>query len=302
MPRYDLTDLQVFATLARTGSLTAAARTLPYTASALSLRLRKLEEALGTALFTREARGLALTPAGDMLLAQAQNVLRAAAQLETAMSGFNRAERTTLRIASNSTGLQSVIAPAAGPFLAGRSVRLVFLERRTRACLDALRDGSADLAFGLETRFREEADLEVLHVVADRHVVVLPKTHPLASRPSVKFSETLAYPYVSAPRSTPIGAAMAERAEALGIDYAPVAEMPSFALTLELVLQGAGLAIMPKAALRSRADALERLSVVDLVDEWADRPLAFAHLKNRPLTAAAHAFVRACATEWADFG
>ena len=156
------------------------------------------------------------------------------------------------------------------------------------------------LPFGLETRFREEPDVEVLHVVADRHVVVLPRTHPLAEKALLRFSETLAYPYVSAPRSAPIGAAMAERAQALGIDYAPVAEMPSFALMLELVLQGAGLAIMPKAALRSRADALERLSVVDLVDEWADRPLAFAHLKNRPLTAAAHAFVRACATEWAD--
>ena len=302
MLRYDLTDLKIFAALARTGSLTAASRVLPYTVSALSLRLRRLEEAVGAALFTREARGLALTPAGDMLLAQAQNVLRASAQLETAMSGFSRGERATLRIASNSTGLQSVIAPAAGPFLAGRSVRLVFLERRTRACLDAVRDGSADLAFGLGTRFREEPDVEVLHVVADRHVVVLPRTHPLAEKALLRFSETLAYPYVSAPRSAPIGAAMAERAEALGIDYAPVAEMPSFALMLELVLQGAGLAIMPKAALRSRADALERLSVVDLVDEWADRPLAFAHLKSRPLTAAAHAFVEACIAEWADFG
>ena len=139
MHRYDLTDLKIFAALARTGSLTAASRVLPYTVSALSLRLRRLEEAVGASLFTREARGLALTPAGDMLLAQAQNVLRAAAQLETAMSGFSRGERATLRVASNSTGLQSVIAPAAGPFLAGRSVRLVFLERRTRACLDAVR-------------------------------------------------------------------------------------------------------------------------------------------------------------------
>ena len=156
-----------------------------------------------------------------------------------------------------------MIAPAAGPFLAGRSVRLVFLERRTRACLDAVRDGSADLAFGLGTRFREEPDVEVLHVVADRHVVVLPRTHPLAEKALLRFSETLAYPYVSAPRSAPIGAAMAERAEALGIDYAPVAEMPSFALMLELVLQGAGLAIMPKAAVTVGRDprTMRRLSL-----------------------------------------
>ena len=56
MIRYDLNDLNIFLVLARTGSLTAAAQTLPFTTSALSLRLRKLESTLGTALFTREAR------------------------------------------------------------------------------------------------------------------------------------------------------------------------------------------------------------------------------------------------------
>ena len=50
MIRYDFTDLSIFLTLARTGSLTKATETLPFTPSALSLRLRKLEDALGAKL------------------------------------------------------------------------------------------------------------------------------------------------------------------------------------------------------------------------------------------------------------
>ena len=193
MIRYDFTDLSIFLTLARTGSLTKATETLPFTPSALSLRLRKLEDALGAKLFMREARGLALTPAGDVLVRHAQNVLKAAAQLETAMSGFDTKERRTLRIASNSTGLQNVIAPVAGGFLAGRRVRLVFLELRSHEAAEALSDGRADLAFGVEHIFRHsDLPIEVSPLFTDRHVVIVPKSHPLAQREAVRFADTLA--------------------------------------------------------------------------------------------------------------
>lgn len=301
MIRYDLNDLNIFLVLARTGSLTAAAQTLPFTTSALSLRLRKLESTLGTALFTREARGLALTPAGDMLVRHAQNVLKSAAQLETAMSGFDKKERTVLRIASNSTGLQTIIAPQAAGFLAGRSVRLVFLELRSNEALAAIEDGNADLAFGLENVFRSrETDVEVVPLFTDRHVVIVPTSHPLADRAAVRFAETLAFPYASCLKNAPITRAMIERAAQLGSVFEPIAEVPGFRLLIDFVAQGAGLAVVPKSAVLSVPERAKDLVVINLLDEWAERPLAFAYPKEKPEYTLAQDFASYCANARTD--
>lgn len=74
-PQIDSDLLFTFATIADCGNLTAAADRLGRTQSAISVQLRKLEESLGTPLFVRSARGMALTTSGDMLLSRARPIL-----------------------------------------------------------------------------------------------------------------------------------------------------------------------------------------------------------------------------------
>jgi LysR family transcriptional regulator for metE and metH len=82
----------------RRGSLTAAAKSLGLTQSALSHTVRKLEEQLGLPLWEREGRGLRLAQAGNYLLALAQRVLPQLEHAELALGQFARGERGTLRI------------------------------------------------------------------------------------------------------------------------------------------------------------------------------------------------------------
>lgn len=63
-----LQALQVFCVVAREGNMSRAATTLFVTQSAVSRQIRQLEAHLGIALFERQARGLALTQAGQRLL------------------------------------------------------------------------------------------------------------------------------------------------------------------------------------------------------------------------------------------
>jgi len=63
--------------LARSESLSAAARVLNVTPSALSMRLKKLEKTLGVTLATRDARHMSLTPDGARLAREAQGLLSA---------------------------------------------------------------------------------------------------------------------------------------------------------------------------------------------------------------------------------
>jgi len=75
MPRnLDLTALRAFATVASAGGVTRAAAMLNLTQSAVSMQLKRLEEALGVRLLERSGRGVSLTPAGEQALAYARRM------------------------------------------------------------------------------------------------------------------------------------------------------------------------------------------------------------------------------------
>jgi DNA-binding transcriptional LysR family regulator len=73
----ELADLRLVTMLARSESLSAAARVLNVTPSALSMRLKKLEKTLGVTLATRDARQMSLTADGAKLAREAQGLLSA---------------------------------------------------------------------------------------------------------------------------------------------------------------------------------------------------------------------------------
>lgn len=76
MPRnLDLTALRSFVAVADSGGVTRAAGFLNLTQSAVSMQLKRLEEALGLPLFDRSNRKIALTAAGEQLLGYARRIM-----------------------------------------------------------------------------------------------------------------------------------------------------------------------------------------------------------------------------------
>ena len=76
MPRnLDLTSLRSFVTVAEVGGVTRAAGYLNLTQSAVSMQIKRLEDALGMTLFLRAARKLALSPEGEQLLSYVRRML-----------------------------------------------------------------------------------------------------------------------------------------------------------------------------------------------------------------------------------
>jgi DNA-binding transcriptional LysR family regulator len=71
----DLEGLRAFVAIAETGGFTAAGSLLGRSQSAMSIKIRKLEEVLGRPVFTRTSRSLALTHDGDLLLTYARRLL-----------------------------------------------------------------------------------------------------------------------------------------------------------------------------------------------------------------------------------
>lgn len=87
MPRnLDLTALRSFVTVAECGGVTRAAGQLHLTQSAVSMQLKRLEEALGETLFDRSGRSLALTGQGELLLSYGRRLLKLNDEVWTRMT------------------------------------------------------------------------------------------------------------------------------------------------------------------------------------------------------------------------
>ena len=85
---YELSDLRLLLILMRTRSLSASGEAAHLTISAVSLRLRKLEDGIGAQLFTRTGKGLVPTEAGTALAEAAVPILAEAAALDARLNSF----------------------------------------------------------------------------------------------------------------------------------------------------------------------------------------------------------------------
>jgi len=84
----DLRQLRYFRAVVTSGSFVAASRVLHISQPAIGYQIKQLEEALGTELLVRGARGVTATEAGKVLFEHAGYVLDTVRDMETAMDPF----------------------------------------------------------------------------------------------------------------------------------------------------------------------------------------------------------------------
>jgi DNA-binding transcriptional LysR family regulator len=109
-------DMQFFAQLVRSGSLTAAARELQVSTGAVSKRLSSLEQRLGVDLLHRTTRRLALTEHGDAYLDSARRILDEIESLERDLQGAKAQPAGLLRVNATLGFGRMHIAPAIAQF------------------------------------------------------------------------------------------------------------------------------------------------------------------------------------------
>jgi LysR family transcriptional regulator for metE and metH len=110
--------LMVVREVERQGSLTGAADALNVTQSALSHTVKKLEEQLGTPVWTREGRSMRLTQAGQYLLGLANRLLPQFEHAEARMKQYAQGERGTLRIGMECHPCYQWLLKVVQPYLA----------------------------------------------------------------------------------------------------------------------------------------------------------------------------------------
>ncbi len=144
-------EMAVFVVVAEQGSLSAAARTLGLTPSAVSRIVARIEARLGVRLLVRTTRALSLTVEGDAYLRAARRILTDLAEVEGAIAD-QASPRGRLRVTASLAHGRLFVVPLLGDFTARYPGIVIDLNLSDRI-VDVLR-GQADVAI----RFGQLAD------------------------------------------------------------------------------------------------------------------------------------------------
>ncbi|MDX0133162.1 LysR family transcriptional regulator [Sinorhizobium meliloti] len=107
----NLGDLEIFARVVSTGSMSAAGRALGFSAAVISKRIKRLEDRLGARLLQRTTRQLSLTEAGQGFYDRVLGILAGLEEAEAYASGRSSQVQGTLRISAPTSFGRMHIAP-----------------------------------------------------------------------------------------------------------------------------------------------------------------------------------------------
>lgn len=285
----DITALRSFREIHRQGSISLAARALDYTQSAVSRQIAGLENSLGATLLERHARGVRLTPAGELLLTHAAVILQRVEHAEREVAALHERPAVRLRVGAVAS-VSATLLPQALTALAAEvpEAHVTFSEDFTPLLLARLHDGDLDVVVvtdyppGISAR----PGITLVHLLEEPLACVLPQQHPLAGRDTIDLADLAGETWVEDHE----GAASVLTLACAKAGFTPRIDIHcgSWLGKQAFVAAGHGVALTP------------RLLAPTLRGDVVARPLAdpphrnvYAATRSRPVPHAARAFVRA---------
>lgn len=267
--RITLWGVEVFVATAEEGSISAAARRLGASPSAVSQQLTNLEGAIGATLLQRNTRPVVLTPAGEIFRRRAGTILNEAAlaRAELAMADMTNLTRFRLGMIED---FEADVTPRLLTRLAGDLKTSQFLlETGASHYLHDLLDARA-LDVIVAAEMGAEADWMELHpLLTEGFVVAAPRGLLRPDREALKQLKTL--PLVQYTTRHHMGRLIAAHLARQNLTLSHRFELDSYHAILAMVGQGAGWTILtPLALMRARRFA-------DQIDVM---PLPFAPLSR----------------------
>jgi DNA-binding transcriptional LysR family regulator len=196
----DLKLLTTFREVAVRGSFSDAAVALDFTQPAVSQHISRLEAAIGVRVLERNARGVSLTPAGEVLVRHASALLDAARRAEEAVRDAAGVGRAQVRVAAFPSAAAGLL-PGATRDLRGRrpDAELALQVLELEPALDALLAGRVDVAVIVDSVLspaKRRSGLDYLPICDDEMRIAVAADHPLATRTSVALEELSDEPFL----------------------------------------------------------------------------------------------------------
>ncbi|WP_338544425.1 LysR family transcriptional regulator [Pseudomonas benzopyrenica] len=292
---YELQDIRSFVKIAELGSFHEAADALHLSQPALSRRIKKLEDGLGTPLLERTTRRVGLTSVGRDFLPKARRLL----------DDFEDSILSIRELAERQTGQVTLacIPTAAFYFLPSvirqynehyPKIRIRLLDLSANDGLEAVLRGEAD--FGINMLSGQHPDIEFVPLVQEQFVLACRRDHELAGRPSISWAELVEHRLIGVGRLSGNRVLLDHALSARGIRPKWFYEVQHLSTSLGMVEAGLGVSAMPSLAMPA-ADHPTLVSV-PLTDPEVTRTLGLVSRRGASLSPAAEKFVAILLGQW----
>lgn len=290
-----LEQLRVFVAVAELEHVTAAARALNLTQSAVSNSLAALEARHDVRLFDRVGRGVMLNETGRVFLAEARAVLARADAAEAALTDIGAVRRGRLSFFASQTIASYWLPARLGAFHAIHpGVELEVAAGNTREAAAAVREGAVELGF-IEGELDDPALVQQV-VGTDRMVLVAAPCQPWSEHKRVVPAALSTMPWILREPGSGTRSTLEAALVSAGIDITDltvVMTLPANEAVLTAAITGAGVAAVSMSV---AAGALAAGRLVRLGFELPAREFRLLRHKERYRSRAADAFVTMLST------
>lgn len=284
----DINQLEVLAAVARERSFSRAAEVLGRTQPAISQAIRRLEDDVGEKLFDRSSKDGTLTPAGEVLLAHAKQMLSVREHAVQALNEMRDLVQGKVTISANEHTVFCLL-PVIQEFHR-RHPRIKIEVQRGVASRIPEQITAREVELGAISFTPDDENLRSVPVMTDELVLIAARDHRLAQGKDVSIRDLGEERFIAhnapSPYRQKVIEAFARHKTALNI----LVELPSLEAIKRLVEKAVGVALVPRLSARHEI-AAGRIKALAVKELKLERRLHLIYRRNSELSHAAKAFL-----------
>jgi DNA-binding transcriptional LysR family regulator len=284
-----LHQLAVFASVAKTRSITRAAKLLHMTQPGVSIQIKQLEERYGMTLIEVIGKQIHLTAAGQELYQASQDIATRLEAVDISFSQMRGHLKGELRIAIVSTA-KYFIPHWLGEFhrqYPDIAISLKVTNRET--VLERLNQNQDDLV--ILSQIPKKLPLISEAILEDLLVIPAPPTHPFAKRKQIPLNDLGSQPFIVRESGSGTRMVMEKIFSQHQIQPKIVMELGSTEAIKQAVMAGIGLSLLSKMSIEQELK-LKRLVILDIKKFPLKHPWYAVHLKGKKLSPIASNFLQ----------
>lgn len=288
--RLDFTSLRLFVAVCQESSIARAAEREFIAPSAVSRRVAELEALVGLPLIQRHTRGVSITPAGQLVLRHARQIIADVEAMGAELSQVYAGAKGHVRLVANLSAIVQFLPEDVAAFQRlFPEVDIDLEEQHSPDVLRLVRARAAD--FGICNRLPDLYDLHWQPYRRDSLAVMLPAAHPRAAQRRFTLADIAGEGFVGLGENSALTQLLAEQAARQGLTLNVKIRVASLDALCRMAHAGLGMAVMPQQVAELYERALD-VVVRPLDDPWGQREIGIVHLGQAQLSATAASLVR----------
>jgi DNA-binding transcriptional LysR family regulator len=282
----ELRHLEYFVAVAAELNFSRAAQRIHVVQSALSASVGRLEKELGVDLFDRSKRQIVLTPAGEVFLTHAREVMHTAHRARTSVEAFRDQLTGNVTLGTLMSWGTLNLPAALEEFRASNPLVTVRLRQSVTGSaghLTAIADGQMDLALvSIDAPGSQLVRLREL--MSEPMVFVCNASHPLAHRRRVGLVDLDGHDFIQFPPGWGIRQRLDTGFAAAGVHPVSAYEVADYAITAELIRHRLAATILP-ASVAARFPDLQTIPLRPTMTWTLSAATAVSQNENRAIIA-----------------